>query len=403
MYPDDHALAQMARDLGLDPYPVIFERVPAPLLDEYAAYLMPGRMTHWTYGKQFELLRLGREWGMGKLYELVVNGDPAYAFLLDSASEVEALAVRCHVLAHADFFRHNRCFANTPKDMVERVAQHSQRIRGFTLRFGPEEVEEVLDAALALEEQVDTGDVAWGSAAEPPDLLGYLIAHSAHLEDWERDIVAMVREEAQYLWPQVRTKVANEGWATFWHLKLMRALDLPAAAYLEFARLHASVTAPSPGGLNPYALGLALFERLWAYGGPEAIFLARTVEDDVSLVRNYLDAEVVRRLHLFLWGPAAQGSQVKSRDWREIREALVRALYHGGVPVIEVVEGNFQRRGELYLRHRHEGWDLDIIHAERCLPSVWRLWGRPVHLETVVNGRRTVLSYDGRNSRSSSG
>jgi stage V sporulation protein R len=428
-YPTDQEIWQMAQDMGLDPFPVTFESVPAAVLYEFAAYLIPGRMAHWSYGKAYHAMKIRYDYGLNKLYEMVINANPAYAFLLESNSALENTFVRAHVMGHVDFFHHNQCFAHTPTDIVDVVSRHADRVRQYEFSVGREAVETFLDAVLSLEEQVNPPSPPIPAAARPhpkpplgmarpqwdlgdpadhrvrhvqvstpveEDLLWFLMNESLHLEDWQRDVIGMVRDEMIYLWPQLRTKIMNEGWASYWHVALMRQMPLTDADYLDYARLHSHVTAPVLYHINPYALGFAIYSDLERRQGRDALFLARTVDDDVSFVRNYLTEEVVTQLHLMVYGPDQDRMVLKSRQVEEIRERLVKELLHGGIPIIHVNDGDFHQRGELYLIHRHEGLDLDLPYAERTLHYVQRLWGRPVHLETRSGGKRLILSFDGK-------
>lgn len=402
-YPSDHAIWETARRMGLDPYEVHFERVPSTALYEFAAYLIPGRMSHWTYGKAYQVLKTRHDYGQSKLYEMVVNANPAYAFLLDSNSELENTFVRCHVMGHVDFFHHNQCFAHTPKDMIETVGTHAERVRHYEFLHGQAAVEALLDAALSLQEHVDwpspPGAVRGGRRTpitSRRDLLEFLLNESTVLEPWQRDVVGMVRQEMRYFWPQLRTKIMNEGWATYWHVALMHELELDNQDFTDFARLHAEITAASPYQFNPYALGYRIFREIAERWGSEELFLAREVYDDVGLIRHYLTEAVVEDLNLFVFDREADQPVVRSRAFKDVRQSLVAELVNAGVPVIEVESGDWQHRGELYLIHRHEGRDLDLPYAERTLQYVHRLWGRPVHLETMSEGSRSILSYDGR-------
>ncbi len=431
-YPDDHAIWQLAVAHGLRPCPVIFEPVPASVLYEHAAYLIPGRMAHWSFGKQYQLLKTRYDYGLGKLYEMVVNTNPAYAFLLASNSSLENTVIRCHVMGHVDFFQANQAFSHTPKNMIDVVSHHADRIRQYEFQYGKNVVESFLDHVLAIEEHVDwdrparRGFSSVANVQTPPeksirpryedlspttsapsksspsrplprptfDLLGFLMTSSDALEDWQRDIIGMVREEMRYLWPQLRTKIINEGWATYWHLRLMREISLADDDWVDFARMHALVVAPQEFQVNPYALGSRIFESIWQKGGDEALFLAREVEEDTSFLRNHLSPELVQAMHLFVAEREHQEIFVHTVDGKAVRDLLIHDLMHGGIPVISVDDGDFHHRGELLLRHHHDGSDLDIRYAEETLRHVYRLWGRPVHLETVVAERQVRLSCD---------
>ena len=426
-YPSDQQIWELAKSQGLDPFPVHCEAVPANVLYEFAAYLIPGRMSHWSYGKAYHAMKTRYDYGLNKLYEMVINADPAYAFLLDSNSNLENTFVRAHVMGHVDFFRNNVHFSPTQRDMLEVVSRHAERARQYEFDYGKPEVEALLDATLAIQEHVvpptptlkpretarltPRNDPEWNRLWQSEtaarsyevrphdsgdrDVLRYIITHSDQLEDWQRDIVGMVRDEMLYFWPQMRTKIMNEGWDSYWHLRLMRCLDLDDADVINYSRLHASVTAPISFQINPYAIGYAIFRDLAEREGDDAIFLVRSMNDDVSFIRNYLTESLVDDLHLYLYGAERDQIVVKTRRWQEVRNQLVTSLVHAGIPVIEVEDGDFHHRGELYLIHRHEGIDLDLPYAERTLQHVHTLWGRPVHLETQSAERRLVLSYDG--------
>ena len=429
--PDARTIWEAARSLGLDPRPVQFESVPASVLYEFAAYVIPGRMSHWSYGKAFWSMKTRYDYGLAKLYEMVINSNPALAFLLETNTPLEDVFVMAHVMGHVDFFTHNRTFEHTAEDMPERVARHAERIRQYEFSHGQETVERLLDAVLAIQEHVDASLPKPLSAglsrrapqqaqpdysdlnpsAEAPhtprdihikegteDLLAFIAEHSTELEDWERDLVQMVREEMLYLWPQIRTKIMNEGWATFWHARLMRILDLDDEDITNFARLHSSVLQSPRVGINPYLVGFRLWERIAEVEGLDALWLIREVEDDVAFIRNHLDRETVEALDLYTFSLHQDEVLVDSTEFHNVRQRLVEELTHGGIPVIHVEDGDYNRRGELYLKHRHEGRDLDVPYAERTLQHVQRLWGRPVHLETRQDERRVVLTYDGRQS-----
>lgn len=428
--PDAKTIWEAARSLGLTPWPVHFESVPASVLYEFAAYLIPGRMNHWSYGKSFYSLKTRYDYGLSKLYEMVINSSPAYAFLLESNTPLEDVFVMAHVMGHVDFFANNQCFRHTPRDMMDRVNRHAERVRQYQFQYGSEEVEHFLDAALALQEHVDldlppiethrrrpppgaeeTPDYSdlWGQGrperkelrevkTSPAnwDLVQFLIDHADDLADWQRDVLAMVRSEMLYFWPQIRTKIMNEGWASYWHVRLMRILELTDAQYLDFARLHSSVLQPMRFQINPYLVGYRIYDHLAEQEGQEALWLAREVDDDVSFIRNYLDQDLVEGLDLYTWGLQESDIRVRSIAWENVRDRLVHELTHGGIPVIHIEDGDFNRRKELYLIHRHEGQDLDITYAEHTLRYVHQLWSRPVHLETRLDDRRVVLTFDGK-------
>lgn len=449
-------IAGIARRLGLDFYDMRFELCPADILYTFGAYGMPTRFSHWSFGKAFYRMKTQYDYNLSRIYELVINSDPCYAFLLEGNSLVQHKLVIAHVFAHSDFFKHNARFARTNRQMVEAMSVNAQRIRQYEFKYGRKDVEIFLDAVLSIQEHLDPYarvtrgtkkerpgteqfpetpyDDLWKlgkPAAKPPvqtqvkkippepekDLLGFIMEHSRELEDWQRDIMSMMREEMVYFWPQMETKIMNEGWAALWHARIIRELDLPEAEALEFAKMHASVLQGSRTNINPYLLGMKIFEDIekrWEnpnkeeqerYGRPggegkKKIFEVRETENDVSFLRNYLTRELVEELDLYLYHKVGHDWVIADKNWERVRDILVISRTNCGFPVIMVEDGDYQHHGELYLRHCYEEVELDIPYLEKTLPYLFLLWGRPVHLETVLEGKGVVFSYDGkRNSR----
>jgi stage V sporulation protein R len=453
---------EVGQSLGLDPYPIHFEVVPASIMYEVGAYGIPGRFSHWTHGKAYHQLKMMYDYGLSRIYELVINTDPSYAFLAEGNSLTQNRMVAAHVLAHVDFFKHNAYFEQTNRRMVDLASVNADRIRKYEFQHGRVEVESFLDAVLSIQEHVDPNvhirrqsaeeleekhrereakakrhyqeptpyddlfeldpvPASSGGQREPPakfpeeperDLLLFIAENAEGLQDWQRDVIRIVRTEMLYFLPQMQTKILNEGWATYWHLRIMRELDLTEDEYIEFAELHANVAMPSRRQLNPYFVGLKLLEdieRRWdnpteeeqrRYGrrpgqGRQKLFEVREMESDASFIRNYLTRDLVNDLDLYIYRQEGDQLVVVEKDWERIRNALTRSLASMGIPYITVDDADYHHARELYLKHLYEGEELDIAYAERTLRHVFILWGRPVHLETVVDGNRVVLSYDG--------
>ena len=441
---------ETASRLGLDPYPVHFELVPATIMHEFGAYGLPGRFAHWTHGRAYQQLKTFYDYGLSKIYEVVINSNPAYAFLVENNSILQNKVVVAHVLAHVDFFKHNAYFQGTNRQMVEETGVNADRIRHYEYEHGQREVEELLDAVLTIQDHVETtsrikrtpveerrhrsvaketpyDDLFYlgGEKRTPPppqrrrvpaepeaDLLLFIAEHARGLEDWQRDIVQIVRSEQRYFRPQMQTKLMNEGWASYWHARIIRELDLPLPEHVEFSRMHAGVLAPSRRQINPYAVGMRLFEdieRRWdeptaeerARGrepgqGRAKLFEVRELENDVSFLRSYLTADLVEDLDLYLYRLEGDQWVIVEKDWEKIRDSLVQSLTNFGQPYIVVEDGDYNGNGELYLRHCYEGQELDVAYAEQTLRYTHKLWGRAVHLETRLADQPVVLSFDGR-------
>ena len=146
---------EVARGFGLDPYPTNFEIVPAPVMYEVGSYALPGRYSHWTFGKAYHRMKTMYDFGLSKIYEVVINTNPAYGFLLETNSPIQNKMVIAHVLGHVDFFKNNTYFSKTNRRMVESVSTHAQRMMEYEFKYGRKTVERFLDAVLAIEEHID--------------------------------------------------------------------------------------------------------------------------------------------------------------------------------------------------------------------------------------------------------
>lgn len=453
LYKAIEEITEIAKGFGLDFYPMRYEICPADIIYTFGAYGMPTRFSHWSFGKSFHKMKLHYDLGLSKIYELVINSNPCYAFLLDSNSLIQNKLIVAHVLAHCDFFKNNVRFMNTRKDMVESMAAAAERISYYEQEHGKKTVEAFLDAVLSIQEHIDPSlirvdreeeddegrlevstpmtpyDDLWDldrvekkEEAEPikksfppieeKDLLLFIEQHSNYLEDWQRDILTIIREEMLYFWPQLETKIMNEGWASYWHARILRELDLSTDESIEFAKLNASVVQPSRTSINPYHLGLKIFEKIEEnYNNPndelkklgvkpgsgrDKIFEVRELESDISFIRNYLTKELVEEEDMYLFQKQGAEYRVVETHWKEVKNQLIRSRVNGGFPYLTVTDGDYAKAGELYITHHYEGDELDIKYLEKTLPYIYQLWGRTVHLETVLIEKETLFSYNGR-------
>src|SRR5438105_1178622 len=146
---------EVARRFGLDPYPTNFEIVPATVMYEVGSYALPGRYSHWTFGKTYHRMKTMYDFGLSKIYEVVINTNPAYGFLLETNSPIQNKMVIAHVLGHVDFFKNNVYFSKTNRRMVDEAAIHARRMTEYEFKYGRKVVEEFLDALLSIEEHID--------------------------------------------------------------------------------------------------------------------------------------------------------------------------------------------------------------------------------------------------------
>jgi stage V sporulation protein R len=436
-------IEDLAHSLGLEYYPVDFELVPDRFMMETAVYGLPVRMPHWSFGVRYIHQLVQRNMGLSRIFEVMFPGDPCHAYMVDSNTLPENVLVMAHVLGHADFSKRNALFARSMQmaggRILEQAAARAHRIETALQEFGQERVEATLDAALALEAHIDvnrplhrhsydgsatttgsteapagSGDPFRGRfralpgeappkpkedgpkrAQLPPqpeyDLLWFIAQYGPELEGWERDIFLAVREESFYFYPVFACQIMNEGWASYWHARLLREADfLPQDMYVSAIKAHSDVVRPHASeralalAINPYHLGFSIWERIVERQGIEAARRICAEEDDFGFVRNHLDQELAEELDLFVYEANSNGEvKIETRDIHAVREAILAPKFNFGAPRIAAT--NVDLDGSLTLVHDHQsdGRGLDVPRAERVLDYMVRIWRRPITLHTV--------------------
>lgn len=477
-----------AKNLGLDCFPTIFEMVDYQQMSEIAAYGgFPTRYPHWRFGMEYEHLAKSYEYGLSLIYEMVINNDPCYAYLLRSNSLVDQKTVIAHVYGHCDFFKNNYCFAQTNRKMLDEMANHGSRIRRYIEEVGHDEVETFIDICLSIENLIDQhgayikrekkqktisnydeilispeklpipklpshrgymegyinpetylkeqqAKVIFEKEKEKKfpehavrDVLKFLIDHAA-LNSWQRDVLSIIREEAYYFAPQGQTKIMNEGWAVYWHSKILTEHVLSDSEVVDYCDHYAGVVQMSGQRLNPYKLGVELMrhiERRWDRGqfgieyalcddprvrknwnthankGREKLFEVRKFHNDITFIDEFLDEDFCEQAKLFTWAQDRRTGQtvIHDRDFKSIKSELLDAFTNFGQPIIDVVDGNYRNRGELLLQHKHHGKDLKTDWAVETLKNVFKIWGRPVNIQTTIESESKIIHYDGTDPR----
>jgi stage V sporulation protein R len=431
---------------------------------------------------EYEQLSKGYTYGLQKIYELVINNNPCYAYLMRSNTLVDQKLVMAHVYGHCDFFKNNYWFSRTDRKMMDEMANHGNRIRRYMDRFGVEEVETFIDSCLSIEDLIDIHspfvkrfeersrydfDKNLDDEDQPPppgrfqskdymetfinpphvltaeaerlkadrqrqdkfpsepvrDVMLFVLEH-APLKSWQLDVLSIIRDESYYFAPQAQTKIMNEGWASYWHSTIMTRQGLEAADVVNYCDHHSGTLASSPNKLNPYKLGIELFrdiEDRWNKGrygkqydecddlavkrewdtregiGRDKIFEVRKIHNDLTFIDEFLTLDFCRQYKLFSFGynPSSDAYEIESREFPKIKQQLLFNLTNIGRPLIAVRDGNYRNRGELFLEHQFGGVELKTNFAQDTLVNLQRLWGRPVHIETTLDGATTILSFDG--------
>ena len=491
-------IEKIAREVGLDFFPTVFEMLTYDQMNEIAAYSgFPSRYSHWRFGMEYEQLAKSYEYGLSKIYEMVINNNPSYAYLLEGNSLTDQKLVMAHVFGHVDFFKNNFCFRATDLDQrgslvdpvrkadlydpdrkwIDKMANHGSRISRHIERLGINKVETFIDQVLSLENLIDPWRPFTGKATprdeekeareplevpklqakeymdayinpeeyldaqkkklelqrpeqkklpEHPerDVLKFLIDH-APLERWERDVMEVIRDEAYYFIPQMQTKIMNEGWASYWHSRLMTERICDASEIIEYADHNAGVMATSPGRLNPYKVGVELYryiEERWNKGrfgreweecmdldakrnwdmhlglGRKKIFEVRALYNDVTFIDEFLTPEfcVDQKMYTFGFSGRNDRFEIESREFKEVKEKMLFQLTNFGNPYIRVIDANYANRGELLLEHQHGGVDLRTDYAKETLAALVRVWKRPAAVTTKLENKQVLLRFDGK-------
>jgi stage V sporulation protein R len=472
-------ILKVAESYGLDCFETIFELITYDQINQFAAYGgFPVRYPHWRFGMEYEQLSKSYEYGLSKIYEMVINTDPCYAYLMEGNRMVDQKLVMAHVYGHCDFFKNNQWFSPTNRKMMDAMANHATRIRRYMDRYGIETVENFIDQVLSLENLIDRYSPYIKKTTEkqrqeeerkqseiallkvnrdymdeyinPPDfvesqkqrrreeaernakiparperdVLAFLM-HFAPLRNWQQDIISIIRDEAYYFAPQGMTKIMNEGWASYWHSKMMTQNIMNDSEVIDFADAHSGTMAMSPTSFNPYKVGIELFrdiEDRWNRGrfgkewnecddiraranwdtklgkGRDKIFEVRRNYNDVTFIDEFLTEDFCVRNKMFVYkfNKRTGRYEVDTRDFPLIKKQLLFQLTNFGQPIIQVEDANFENRGELLLTHMFEGVEMQPDYMRETLKNLQAIWARPVNLATVQDQQAKLFRFDGR-------
>ena len=483
----DNKIQKIVEEFGLDCYPQEFDVIPAQKMLEIMSYHLPVNYSHWSFGREYEKHRTQYEYTSGIPYEVVLNSNPSRAFLMNTNPYPIQVLVMAHVYAHNDFMKNNRYFVPTRKDMLTSASEAATRFRKYEEDFGVAEVETLIDSAHAIQWNINSdffieeqgpidelerkNNLGYSQdsqsefadffdydkkqkpvtfeehrikrkqqrqklPAKPDrDLMQFIMKHSPRgFEEWELDILNFIREQSRYFSPQMKTKVMNEGWATFWHMRIMDRLFKDGFLNTEehgyYNLYNARVVACNPVGINPYLLGVKSFQNIedrfnkgqfgreweenesqdkWdidtaAGKGLEKIFEVRRTHMDWFFLEEFLNEKICDEAQLYIFQSKIEENieefVIEETGWRTVKNWLVRSYAHSGMPLIKVIDGDYSGKRELYLKHFYEGLSLDEEYCYETLRNIYNLWDRPVYLETVeVEGNKEnhlLIKFDGK-------
>jgi len=437
-------IEKMAISKGLDFYEQEFELVSYEDMISYEAYMgMPSHYPHWSYGKAYERLKTLNRYNLAGLpYEMVINSNPCIAYLMKDNTLLLQILTIAHVYGHNDFIKNNRLFksATRAEETISMFKNHAERIRSYisTPGIGYNEMEKVLNAAHSIRyqtcresnfrklsdeekreeylEKFKKGQKNRSSIVhavyeepdpqvyeripfEPEEDILLFISKYGRLEEWQKDVLDIVRKETAYFIPQIETKIMNEGWASYWHYNILNSLDLSQELKFEFIIRHNQVIRPYETHLNPYYLGLKIFDGISRShpDDPEFIFKVRELERDQSFIRRYLTRELCVEMNLFEYmkqgGEYVISEVSDEQGWEKIRDTLALTVGMGNIPIIRVYE-LIKKDNTLVLEHLYDGRELDLNYAHETLKHIKDLWNGQIVLRTYIDGRKKSVICD---------
>lgn len=448
---------------GFDPYEAQIEIISSEqMLDAYSSVAMPILYNHWSFGKTFIQNERQYQKGMqGLAYEVVINTNPCIAYLMENnTATLQALVLAHASVGHSHFFKNNYLFKGwTDADTIIDYLKFAKKyIKSCEEKYGEKEVEYLLDACHALQNHgVDKyrkspnlasdlnhkREEKWNNYFESTfndlwrtipktdvikteektlhqreeNILYFIEKNSPILEDWEREIVRIVRKISQYFYPQRQTQLMNEGFATFTHHLIMTEMHdrglLDDGSYLEFLQSHSNVVTQLDwdnkyySGINVYALGFAMFQDIkricespdeedlkWFPDIANTNWL-ETIKDiaanyrDESFVLQFLSPKVARHFKLFSINIKQEKDYLKVNathdddSFLRIRKTLAEQYdLSRAIPQIEVVHVDWKGDRILYLEHITKNRQrLNHREARDTMAFIHDLWGFPVDIQ----------------------
>jgi len=416
----DDQITEIAKSHGLDWFPINYEICDYyEMIGHMSYHGMPSHYPHWSYGKSFE--RTHQMYGLGAEglpYELIINSNPSIAYLMKQNPAYLQILIMAHCVGHSDFFKNNGEFKDTkPEMVVSKFRNARKRIQGYieNTNIGLENVENFLDSLHTIRFQTERNkrvrltrkeikermierinsdktdkykdfDINKKILEPDKDLLGFLLEYTDSFESWQQDIVNIIRDESHYFIPQIKTKTINEGWASFWHYKIMNELNLSQDLHIPFLKTHNQVIRPHIGKINPYHLGFHIFKKIEEISGIDECFFIREVCNDISAIMCYLDFEDFKELNLFSYSQKKKGVTIDEisddMGWKEIKKDLINSVGMNSIPLVFV--SDISSDGCLILQHEHDGRDLELEYAEKVVSKIKNIWPGDVKFFTII-------------------
>jgi len=476
---------QIAVGMGLKPCPIEWDVVPPPKMLEIMAYRGPTQVSSWKFGRDYEKIRTMYEHGDSIPMEVVINDCPARAYLMNSNPLAVQALVMAHVVGHVHFFTMNKWFKNNRRDIIGLLADAYVRFNEYERLYGYDAVEKTVDAAHALQFHSDPfyneseeaarqrvyeqkrvslrktkhefNDLTIGvseieekkevehinskiwqelrmkTPVEPvEDILRYVIDNSRYLDNWQKDILETLRTEGQYYWPIIKTKVMNEGYATWIHEQIISQLFvedvLTTDEHGQYNYANSLVTAKLRMTMNPYLVGREMWKDIkerWDKGrygteydnctdyvqkeawdtkemkGMEKVNSVLETYTDWFFMQDFMTNKLIDDLDMYIYQKVRQGDIEKwvrtDHTIEQIRKIIVTSFSYSGIPKIEIINGNYDGNGSLLMIHSNDDLRLDEKYCIETLKHIYFLWGRPVMLRCKVGpgkGQDAIYKVD---------
>lgn len=479
-------IKEIAEEFGLLTTEITFEVVPAKRMLECMAYMFPVNFSHWSFGRDYDKYRtIYEHTGAGIPYEQVWNFERPRALIVETNPFALNVLTIAHVYGHVDYFLGNRHlqYGRSFADIAEEARGSAERFAEYEVKYGKEIIEKTIDACMSIqwqqhpdplfEEELDNEFIRDKVIAlerekiryakqdnltkketkeevekiennlkrllrkNPPqpvyDLLGYIMRYSAILQPFQRDILSIIRNQARALAPNRHTKMLDEGWATYWHLRIMRRLFeeglLTDEEHGIFNDFHSKVTRDQKLGFNWYRIGSALFEYIkdawdrgafgddyedcedpvkkayWNKGinkGTEKIFEVRSNYSDRMGIEDFFTDEFIKQMKLYIYEEYQNESSgeiiyyISENRPEVIRNILKQSFALYGIQSIVIENSDYNDRGELYLVHKYYGLSLEPRYRDGTLEYMHYLWGKDVHLSSFLDNKQVIFSFDGK-------
>jgi len=468
----------------LNVYPNQLEIISSEqMVEAYSTHAMPLYYDHWSTGMQFiqemEAYRHGR---MGLAYEVVINSKPCIAYLMEENTMLMQILVIAHAsFGHNHFFKNNYLFKlwTDAESIIDYLVYVKNFIRNAEEKYGIDEVEEVLDACHAIqhhgidkykrppqlspakeklqqeerekwaaqqvnvlwstipqtkEDKTEDGEKAFPPKAEE-NVLEFIEKNAPNIPGWKREIIRIVRNLSQYFYPQMQTKLMNEGFASFMHYSILQEMYdeglIDDGYMLEFLTSHTGVVMQPDfdskyySGINVYALGFAMYKDIkrismepteedkeWFHGKDwigngkwlDNILYAAANFKDESFVLEYLSPKVIRDFHLFAINDDDQDTHLEisaihnTQGYKKIRETLSNQYNIGYmIPEIQVAKGGVDLWGDRSLKLQHimrNRVPLEEEEGTEVLKHLRTLWGYNVKLDSIDTDGNIKAIYE---------